>query len=293
MKKNVWAVLTLALSLVGPLAHGAALHVVAAENVYGSIAKQLGGPEVVVESILNNPNQDPHLFSSKPSTSKSVADADILILNGADYDTWFERLLSVKSTEKAVSVINIAKLVNVKSGANPHLWYRLSYVNQFATALAADYERRLPRQKAVFEARLQTFLSDQQQLTAEVTELKERVHGLSVTATEPVAAYLAQDLGLVMLDEAFQLAVMNDAEPSAQSRAEFERHLRTKQVRALIYNQQVQDPVTEFMQKLSKDQGIPVIGVTELLPADQTYTQWYRHTLDKFRLGLMRRDPLN
>ncbi len=286
MRKNKWfAIIILTFIVVSPLSYGA-LRVVAAENMYGTIAQALGGNEVSVESILNNPNQDPHLFTSKPSTSKSVADADILIFNGADYDTWFSHLLTIKARNKVVTVIDVGALVGAKPGANPHLWYRLSYINQFAIALSKAYEQRLPSKKTLFKRQLQLFLQQQQVLVDQVASLKAHVQGLPVTATEPVAAYLATDLGLVVLDQAFQLAVMNDAEPSAQSRAEFERHLQQHQVRALIYNSQVQDPVTEYMQKLSLQQHIPVIGVTELLSSDQTYGQWYQQTLDRFGTAL-------
>ena len=287
MKRYLFKLFTtmVILLMVSPFSYGA-IRVVAAENVYGAIAAALGGTDVSVISILNNPTQDPHLFSAKPSTSMAVADADILLLNGADYDVWFSRLLSAKSSVKPVSVINVADLVGVKAGANPHLWYRLTYIEQVAVALTKLYEQRLPAKRAVFAARLTVFQGELQQLKAQVASLKGQVKGLPVTATEPVAAYLAEDVGLVMLDQAFQLAVMNDAEPSAQSRAQFEEHLKKHAVRALIYNQQVQDPVTEFMQKLCRQQKIPIIGVTELLPVDQSYPEWYQATLTRFRVAL-------
>ena len=49
--------------------------------------EQIGGTYVQVTSILNNPQQDPHLFSSKPKTAKAIADADIIIYNGFGYDS--------------------------------------------------------------------------------------------------------------------------------------------------------------------------------------------------------------
>ncbi len=42
-------------------AHADRIRIVAAENFYGDIAQQIGGPEATVTSILNNPDQDPHL----------------------------------------------------------------------------------------------------------------------------------------------------------------------------------------------------------------------------------------
>src|ERR1041385_3351739 len=68
--------------------------IVAAENFYGDIAKQIGGDRVSVASILTNPDQDPHLFETTPGVVRQVADAQIVILNGAGYDGWMEKLLA-------------------------------------------------------------------------------------------------------------------------------------------------------------------------------------------------------
>src|SRR6185437_7720354 len=65
--------------------------VVAAENIYGDIAAQIGGAHVAVTSLISNPSQDPHLFEASPSAVRAIAGARIVILNGADYDPWMEK----------------------------------------------------------------------------------------------------------------------------------------------------------------------------------------------------------
>ena len=60
------------------------IKIVAAENFYGDVAKQIGGPDVAVTSILNNPDQDPHLFEVSPSVGRDISDARIVIYNGVD-----------------------------------------------------------------------------------------------------------------------------------------------------------------------------------------------------------------
>ena len=79
-----------------PGAHAAEgkIAVVAAENFYGDIARQIGGERVAVISIMNNPDQDPHLFETTPAIVRQIAGAQIAIFNGADYDPWMEKLLS-------------------------------------------------------------------------------------------------------------------------------------------------------------------------------------------------------
>ena len=85
----VSAVATLALgSGAQPVTAGGMIQIVAAENFYGDLAAQIGGNHVAVTSILANPDEDPHLFESTPSTARTLATADIVLYNGAGYDAW-------------------------------------------------------------------------------------------------------------------------------------------------------------------------------------------------------------
>ncbi len=100
---KVAAGLVLAIGMAAALAAGQATHavaadqqiaVVAAENFYGDIARQVGGDRVAVVSILSSPDQDPHLFETTPAVVRQLANAQIVILNGANYDPWMDKLLT-------------------------------------------------------------------------------------------------------------------------------------------------------------------------------------------------------
>ena len=77
------------------------IKIVAAENFYGDIAKQIGGPDVAVTSVLSNPDQDPHLFEVSPSVGRDVSAARIVIYNGIDYDPWIEKLLGAARSHQS------------------------------------------------------------------------------------------------------------------------------------------------------------------------------------------------
>ena len=89
---------------------------------YGDIARQIGGAQVAVTSILTNPDQDPHEFEASPSTARAFADAAVIIVNGAGYDGWAEKLLSA-SPAASRAVVVVAALVHKTAGDNPHVWY--------------------------------------------------------------------------------------------------------------------------------------------------------------------------
>jgi zinc/manganese transport system substrate-binding protein len=120
-----------------------------------------------------------------------------------------------------------------------------------------------------------------------IAALKATTAGLEVTATEPVFGYMAGALGFKMLNYDFQVQIMNDADPTADETAAFEKSLTSKTAKILFYNSQVTDPTTDRIQKIAKDSGIPIVGVTETQPPDQpTYVGWMMSELDAVQAAL-------
>src|SRR4051794_8865788 len=72
----------------------APLRVVAAENFWGSIASQIGGSKVQVTSIIDTPNTDPHDYEPTPADARTIAGAQLVIVNGVGYDPWATKLLA-------------------------------------------------------------------------------------------------------------------------------------------------------------------------------------------------------
>ncbi len=255
------------------------LKILAAENFYGDIARQIGGPDVVVTSVLSNPDQDPHEFEASPSTARAFAEARLVIYSGADYDPWAVKLLSASPSHSRV-VIDVADLAHKKAGDNPHIWYEPESVLSLGRDLADELTKLDPAHAADYRQRLAAFEQSMRPLAARIAALRRKYAGTSVTATEPVFGYMADALGLDMRNRPFQLAVMNDTEPSAADIAAFEQDLRSHAVKVLIYNRQTSDALTRHMRELAKQSGIPVVGVTETEPAGKDYQEWMRSQLD-------------
>ena len=54
-------------------------------------------------------------------------------------------------------------------------------------------------------------------IQAKIAELRGRLAGTPVTATEPIFGYMFEALGMRVRNRSFQLAVMNNTEPSAST----------------------------------------------------------------------------
>ena len=268
------------LSLGAPgTANASAISVVAAENFYGDIARQLGGPGVAVTSILANPDQDPHLFEISPSTARALSAAQVVIYNGIDYDPWMRRMLAA-TRAPARQVIVVSSLTGQRPGDNPHIWYQPATMALLAGALAARYAALDPVHARLYAQSLAHFQASLAPVLARIADLRRRLHGIQVTATEPVFGYLFEALGMVSRNQGFQLAVMNETEVSASDLAAFETDLRSRRVRLLVFNSQASDTVADRMRAIAIASGVPAIGVTETEPAGTTYQAWIMRELD-------------
>ena len=261
-------------------AQTARVPVVAAENFYGDVIRQLGGDHVQVTSILSNPDEDPHLFEASPKTARALQHAALVVYNGADYDPWMDKLLAVSKSNDKRTVIVVAKLVGRKAGDNPHLWYDPATMPAVAKAVSAYLVSADPSHKSDYDARLAAFLGSMKPIDSTVAQLKTHYKGVPVTATEPVFSYMADAIGFEMRNLRFQMASMNETEPSAADIAAFEKDLRERRVHVLIYNSQATGALTKRMLNIAKDAHVPSISVTETLPAKETYQQWMQSQLD-------------
>lgn len=267
------------------IAYAQPIQIVAAENFYGQVAAQIGGKYVHVISIMNNPNQDPHLFSASPKTAEALVHADIVVYSGIDYDPWMQKLLAA-NTKQPKAVIVVADLMHKKPGDNPHIWYDPLTMPSYATALTKQLELQDPKDASFFAQRLAAFNQEYTSVTKLIATLKAQYQGTPVLATEPVFGYMADALGLKMFGQGFQLSVMNDSEPSIADTADFETKLKDHQVKVLIYNDQVVDPLTDQMKSIALQAGIPIVGVSEMMPLKLTYCEWMTVELSALKEAL-------
>lgn len=266
------------------------VNMLAAENFYGDIAEQIGGSDVRVVSILKNPDQDPHLFEASPSTARAVAGARLVIYNGVEYDPWIDKLLAASPSSERTAIV-AAALMHRKSGDNPHLWYDPATMVAVAQAVAAELGKADPEHQGDYDARLNSFIASLQPLQQKIKTLHDRYAGIAVTATEPVFGPMAAALGLEMRNQRFQLAVMNETEPSASDVGAFENDLKDRQVRVLFYNSQASDDLTGRLLDLAKQSQVPVVGVSETEPAGLNYQHWMMAELDALENALTATQP--
>lgn len=251
------------------------LQVVAGENFWGSLVSQIGGSKVHVLSIVSDPNADPHEYGSNTTDARAIATANYVILNGAGYDSWGNKLLSA-SPNSSRKVLTVATLLGKQDGDNPHFWYSPSYVNKVSAQMEQNLISLDPGDKGYFEQQYATLQSSLAGYQDRIASIKHQFGGTTVAATEDIFAYLADAAGLKLISPpAFIQAVAEGNDPPTSSVVQFQQQLTGGQVKVLAYNEQTVTPLTSSIKQLAAQQNIPIIGVTETIqPPDTSFQVW-------------------
>jgi zinc/manganese transport system substrate-binding protein len=255
------------------------IRIVAAESFYGEAAAAIGGERVTVNSVITGPVGDPHDFEPPPSVSRAVADAAVVIMNGANYDTWMEDLLAASPRSGRV-VIDVGVLIGYRDRDNPHIWYHPEAMSAAAYALAEALIGVDPDGASQYLRGRDAYLATLSPIADRVRDLRAAYAGTPVLATEPVYGPMTDALGLEMLNQEFQSAIMNEAEPAASQVAATLEDIRSSRARVLFYNTQLQDLFTNYVVAAAEEAGVPIVGVTETLPAGMTFASWMLGQLD-------------
>lgn len=271
------------------------IQVVASTNVWGSVIKAVGGDEVDVKALLDDPSADPHSYESKPADAALVKNAKLVVFNGGGYDDFFAKLITSDATKQiqafplredhAEPQTGTPDADGHDHGVNEHVWYDLHTVRAVAEAAANELGAIAPDKKTTFESNTQKF-------TAALEDLEKKVDGIGkdkkVVATEPIAHYLLDETGAEdVTPEAFSKAIEEESDVPAAALAEMNQLVEGKQINVLVNNTQTENQVTKGLVDKAKSAGVPVVEVTETLPEGVTgYLDWMTKQVDALAQAL-------
>lgn len=255
---------------------GGPIQVIAAENFWGSIAAQVGGSHVHVTSIIVDPNADPHSYEPTAADARTVADAQYVIVNGAGYDPWADRLLQANPASGRKE-LNVGNFNGKHEGDNPHMWYNPNYVTAVANKIRDDLKALDPADATSFDQSAQGFLTTGlKQYHDLIAAIEAKYSGTPVGATESIFSYLAPALGLNLVTPYSYLKAVSEGEDvAAADEATVEQQVKQKQIKILVYNSQNTPNNIQTLISLARANHIPVATITETLtPASASFQEW-------------------
>lgn len=250
------------------------VNVVVSVDQWGDIVSELGGQCADVTTVLASSSVDPHDFEPTPAEAATFAGAQLVVVNGADYDPWAAKLAATSAPD--APVVDAGSVTETADGANPHLWYSPAAVNAVSDAITAELSTLAPDAASYLTERRSAFTASMEPYDQLLADIKASSTGKTYAATESVFDYTADDVGLVnKTPEGYQTASANESDPSPADLEAFQRALADRQINVLIYNTQTEGSVPEQIRSAAEAAGVPVVDVTETVPpGTASFEEW-------------------
>lgn len=256
------------------------IEVVASVNQWGTVAKTLGGDNVNVTSIINSTNVDAHDYEPTTSDIAKLQKAQVIIVNGAGYDAW-----AVKAAQTAnATIVNAAEVGGVNDGENPHVWFSAEVRKAVAQAITKAYEQVDAAKKNDFDKMNDQWTAEENSVESKIAEVKQKSDGLAYAATESVASYLAEDMGLTdATPSGYARATANESEPTPTDIKQFTDALKAGEIKLLVVNTQEESELTGKITDAAKSVEVPMVELTEQMPEQyDSLTAWMEGLVDAF-----------
>jgi zinc/manganese transport system substrate-binding protein len=191
------------------------LNVVATTEDLASIAREVGGDRIAVDSIAKG-YQDPHFVEAKPSFILRLQKADLLIAVGRELEIgWLPPLIQQSRNSRVqpgadgyLDASSQARILDVPQGqvtramgdvhplGNPHYWLDPENGGLIAKEIAAKLAQLRPADKAYFEQRLADFQSRLSQASKRWVEMMAPYKGAKVVTYHRSFPNFAERFGL-------------------------------------------------------------------------------------------------
>ena len=161
------------------------------------LTREIGGDRIVISTVIP-PGADPHHFEITPSSARSVYDADVVFMIGADFDSW---ILSPEPTNSQMRV-ELYKalsdsLIELGDTFNPHFWLDPLIAGKMGehiglTLITVDYAGR-----SHYEERMAAFRARVDSLHAAVNGRIERSGFERFISFHPAWTYFARRYSMI------------------------------------------------------------------------------------------------
>ena len=295
--------------------------VYATTNVWGSVAKAVGGDKVNVIVGVDDLSQDPHDYQATAIDKLNITKSAVMLVNGGGYDDWGMSLAeSVSHKPVVINAVALSGLSpntdnaadesagehqhdtqheiktahpqpsdhpHVHGAFNDHVFFSLDTAKKVAEAVNKQLAATSPANQAIYAKNTQHFIQQIDALKVKAKQIGQQ-KAITAFATEPVTGYLLADMGIKdVTPKAYVVQSETDAGVSVKVLNDSKSLLSNKQVGLLVVNAQTEDATSKQLITLAKASTVPVVAVYETLPDGVTsYTQFIEKSLDDFAAAM-------
>lgn len=153
----------------GAAASGEKVQVTATLPLVGQFAREVGGREVEVDTILQ-PGDNPHTFQPSPTDARKIAGAQVVFKNGLGLEAWLSGLIQSAKNEDATVVAlaqglqPLGRHAHEHAEGNPHFWLSVPYAQQYVKTIRDTLVEADPQGADQYRTNAQRYLAELENL---------------------------------------------------------------------------------------------------------------------------------
>ncbi|MFC3284052.1 metal ABC transporter solute-binding protein, Zn/Mn family [Litchfieldella rifensis] len=300
------------------------LDVVASFSILADMVENVGGEHVDVTSLVG-PDSDTHVFSPSPTHARALAEADVVVFNGLQFEGWMERLID--SSDYAGVLVTATDGVramdyhgrdqehahghdehddddhgddhghddqeqghddghDAHGDQDPHAWQDLSLGKLYVANIRDGLIEADPDNADSYRDNAERYIKELETTDAEIRELLGEIPAASSVVTgHDSFGYFSNAYGVRFLSPA---GLSTEVDPSASDMAQLIDVIRDQDIQAL-FHESMTNPAT--IDQLAEETGLPVAGTlyADALASDgeaSTYRGMMHHNAEVLHAAL-------
>ena len=270
------------------------VQVVTSFSILADMVENVGGEHVEVTSLVG-PDSDAHVYSPRPTDARALAEADLVVFNGLQFEGWMERLIDASdyAGPLVTTTEGIRKLAyhghddhghddhghddHDHGDQDPHGWQDLAMGQIYVTNIRDGLIEADPDNEAAYRENAERYIAEIQAMDEEMRRLLGEIPAsTSVITGHDSFGYFANAYGLRFLSP---VGLSTEAEPSAANMARLIDVIREQNVQALFHENMTSPAI---INQLAEETGLAIAGTlyADALAAEgeaSTYLGMMRH----------------
>lgn len=285
-KYSLKAISLLLASMSSLYAQPKPLQVVATFSILGDWAHQIGQDKVQVHVIVG-PNGDAHVYEPTPADARLLVNADVIFLNGLDFEGWMERLIQASGT-KALVVPLANTLPHIKTmpfkgqkKRDPHVWHNVKHAQHMVKKMGETLIMLRPAHASYFQEKSHQYLAQLQDLDQWIEKIFQKIPRSQrrVITLHDGFSYFGERYEIDFLAP---MGVSTETAPSAQTVKNLIDQIKGGEIYGIFLENICHE---HLLTEISKETGLPIGGTLysdALSPLDEpasTYIELVRHNV--------------
>ncbi len=294
--RRVFLAATAASAMFGPAAWAAEkLPVVASFSILGDLVANVGGDRIALKTLVG-PDGDAHVYQPTPADGRALVEAQIVVVNGLQFEGWMERL--IQSARAEGEIIVATKGVTPREmaghegdnhgGADPHAWQSVANTKIYVANIRDGLIAADPAGRTTYKANAEAYLTKLDSLENEIRQSLAAIPEANrkLITSHDAFGYFGAAYGMSFIAPQ---GVSTEAEISAKGVARIIRQIRKDRIPA-VFLENISDP--RLMKRISDETGAKIGGTlfSDALSDDKgpaaTYIDMMRNNVRQLTMAL-------